>query len=117
MNSRVERINPYRNVQDLADSIQYYTKILGFELVVETPELGIIQRDGHQIHLILRTTPKDPQQVWSGVDDITPLYHQFLQHDAQILEPPTNFPWAYQMVISDLDDNRLIFGSGPLEAA
>ena len=52
MSTRVERINPYLKVADISASLRYYVKLLGFDLYVETPTLAIVQRDGHQIHLV-----------------------------------------------------------------
>ena len=70
MKTRVERINPYLNVNDLSNSMQYYVNVLGFDLYVETPNLGIVESNGHQIHLIPSNASKHTQQFWIGVDDI-----------------------------------------------
>ncbi len=115
MKTRVERINPYLNVRDLSASISYYVDVLGFELYVETATLGIVQRDGHQIHLSKCEEAGRSQQIWIGVQDVAVLYEQYRGTDAVICEEPRNYPWAYQMVVLDLDDNRLIFGSEPKE--
>ena len=48
---RVERINPYLYVDDISNAINYYVDMLGFDLYIETPNLGIVERDGHQIHI------------------------------------------------------------------
>ena len=42
--------------------------VLGFELYVHTPRLGIIERDGHQIHLYQCEGEVFPHRVWVGVN-------------------------------------------------
>ena len=115
MNTRVERINPSLDVQDLPTSIQYYVEVLGFELHVETPTLGIVERDGHQIHFRKGGRDSAAARVWIGVEDIAVLYEQYSTRRVKIEQEPTNYSWAYQMVIEDPDGNLLIIGSGPLE--
>ena len=114
MLTRVERINPYLNVGDLGASVKFYVNVLGFGLYVETPNLAIIQRDGHQIHLITIPEEHSPHRVWLGVEDISVLYDQYKQRDTKFIQEPTNFSWAYQMIIEDLDGNKLIYGSDPI---
>ena len=115
MATRVERINPCITVGDVDASVAYYSIVLGFKRYVETPTLGIIEVDGHQIHLIKRIQGDNPDQVWIGVEDITLLYEQYKASGAQIRQEPTNYSWAYQMVVEDLDGNLLTFGSGPID--
>jgi len=52
MLSRVERINPYLIVQDMGESLNFHVTVLGFDKYVETQNLWIVERDGHQIHLM-----------------------------------------------------------------
>ena len=115
MNTRVERINPSLDVQDLPASVQYYVEVLGFELYVETPTLGIVESDGHQVHLRQGGDDSAVARVWIGVEDIAGLYEQYRAKGVKIAQEPTNYSWAYQMMIRDLDGNLLVFGSGPLE--
>lgn len=115
MNTRVERINPSLDVQDLRASIQYYVEVLGFELYVETPTLGIVERDGHQIHLRKGGPDSAADRVWIGVEDVAVLYEQYRARGVKIEQEPTNYSWAYQMIVEDLDGNLLVIGSGPLE--
>jgi len=115
METRVERINPYLEVKDLAASMRYYSEVLGFDVYIEVPTLGILTRDGHQIHIIPRDGELNPGRVWIGVEDIAPLHKGYLSRGAVIRKGPTNTSWAYQMEVEDLDGNTLIFGSGPLD--
>ena len=74
MATRVERINPCITFGDVGASVAYYISVLGFKRYVETPTLGIIKIDGHQIHLIKRMQDDIPDQVWVGVEDVAALY-------------------------------------------
>ena len=115
MRTRVERINPSLDVQDLPASIRYYVEVLGFELSVETPTLGIVECDGHQLHIRKGGRDSTVARVWIGVEDIAVLYEQYRARKVKIQQEPTNYSWAYQMVVEDLDGNLLVIGSGPLE--
>lgn len=114
MVTRFERINPYVYVRNLPASLRYYVDLLGFDLYVETPTLGIVTRDGHQVHLVERPEDGGLCRVWGGVEDIQVLYDQYTQLGVKIRQGPTNYSWAYQMEVGDLDGNILTFDSGPL---
>jgi catechol 2,3-dioxygenase-like lactoylglutathione lyase family enzyme len=115
MKTSVERINPCLNVHDVSASVKYYVDVLGFDLYVETPNLGIVERDGHQIHLNKSAGDIFAQQVWVGVGDIEVLYEGYKTKGIIFKQEPTNYSWAYQMVVEDLDGNLLTLGSGPLK--
>jgi hypothetical protein len=115
MNTRVERINPCLNVGDVRTSVDHYVNILGFELYIEIPTLGIVERDGHQIHLRLGERGSVPSRVWIGVEDVGVLYRQYIARNARIRQEPTNYSWAYQMEVEDPDGHILVLGSGPRE--
>ena len=115
MQGRVERINPILGVQDLSASVQYYVQVLGFELYVQAPALAIVQSNGHQIHLRQGGSDSAAARIWIGVEDIALLYSQYRAKGVKITQEPTNFSWAYQMIVEDPDGNLLVFGSDPLE--
>jgi len=110
---RVERINPYLVVKDIKGSLEFYINILGFDVYVETQNLAIIECDGHQIHLIKSEDAPTINRIWIGVEDIEILYDQYKENDVIFIQEPSIFSWAYQMIIEDLDGNKLIFGSAP----
>ena len=53
--------------------------------------------------------------VWIGVGDAELLFDEYRRKGAKIRHPPTNYQWAYEMQIEDLDGNVLRFGSDPKE--
>jgi hypothetical protein len=49
--------------------------------------------------------------VWVGVSDVDLVHAEYLRSGAKIRQPPTNFPWACEMQVEDLDGNVLRVGS------
>lgn len=50
--------------------------------------------------------------VWIGIDDDS-LFDAFGNSGANVVEPPSNKPWAYEMTIADPDGNLLWLGAEP----
>ena len=55
-----------------------------------------------------------PAWVWIGVGDTQALRDEYVAKGARIRMEPTNFPWALEMHVEDLDGNVLRMGSEPL---
>lgn len=51
--------------------------------------------------------------AWIGVDDAERLYQEYNTNGAKIRLPPTNYSWALEMQVEDLDGNVLRLGSDP----
>ena len=51
--------------------------------------------------------------VWVGVNDVDAVHEECRQRGAIIRQPPTNFSWACEMQVADLDRNVLRIGSDP----
>jgi len=51
--------------------------------------------------------------VWIGVEDAEALFREYQAKGANVRNPPTNYEWAYEMQIEDLDGNVLRLGSEP----
>jgi hypothetical protein len=49
--------------------------------------------------------------VWIGVDAIEPVFVEYQLAGAKIRHAPTNYRWAYEMQIEDLDGNVLRMGA------
>ena len=53
--------------------------------------------------------------MWIGVEDAEALYREYQAAGATIDHAPENYPWAYEMKVSDPDRHVLRFGSEPKE--
>jgi predicted lactoylglutathione lyase len=116
MTAKLECINPILPVRDVTVSVNYYVEVLGFERadwVTDNSNFALVLRDGFGIYL-----SEDPEEhararVWIGAEDIEPIYEEYVASGATIREPPTNYAWAYEMVVEDPDGHVLRIGSDP----
>jgi catechol 2,3-dioxygenase-like lactoylglutathione lyase family enzyme len=109
-----EHANPILRVADLARSVSYYVDVLGFS----NAEWGgdtftLVSRDGAHIYLAEGEQGNPGTWVWVGVEDVAALHREYSASGAIILENPRNFPWAYEMKVSDPDGHVLRLGSEP----
>lgn len=109
-----EGVAPILRVGNLAASIEYYVRVLGFKL--DWNGEGIIagiSRDRCHLFLCEGDQGNPGSWVWIGVGDAEVLFEKYRGRDAKVRHPPTNYPWAYEMQIEDLDGNVLRMGSEP----
>ena len=65
--------------------------------------------------ILQRRTQPAPTWVWIGCSSVLPLWEAVRQrNDIEILQRPTNQPWALEVKIHDPDKNILWFGSESL---
>ncbi|GAB2801364.1 hypothetical protein GCM10027275_54330 [Rhabdobacter roseus] len=105
---------PILYAQDLAASLDYYQKVLGFQLDWHDPGVMASVSRG-DCHLMLTSSDQGHpgSWVWIGVGDADALHDEYRAHGAKIRHPPTNYAWAYELQIEDLDCNVLRFGAEP----
>lgn len=108
-----EGVNPILRVADLKDAIKYYVQVLGFKLNWEGPFVAGVGRGRCNIMLSEGDQGHSGGWVWVGVGDADLLFQEYCARRARIRHPPTNYEWAYEMQVSDLDGNVLRFGSEP----
>ena len=114
--TRFEHANPILRVEDMARSIRYYTEVLGFAREGWSgDDFGCLTRDGAAIYLSQGEQGAPGTWVWIGVEDVAALYEEYQASRARICQPPANYPWAYEMQVSDPDGHVLRFGSAPRE--
>lgn len=109
-------IIPILNVENVAASIEYYVEVLGFKKDWEwgdPPGFGSVSRDKCYIMLCQSGQGQTGTWIWIGVEDVGELYEEYRASGAKIREVPTNYPWAYEMRVEDLDNHVLRFGSEP----
>lgn len=114
----IECVIPILRVESLKKSLRYYVETLGFTIDWGGSEGGgmaSVSRDDRAIMLCEGDQGNPGTWVWIGVSDIEPLYEHVRFKGVKVLEPPTNYPWAYEMKIEDPDGHVLRFGSDPRE--
>jgi uncharacterized glyoxalase superfamily protein PhnB len=113
-----EGVTPILRVKNAAASIQYYVKILGFKKDWQFPEgespfFASVSRGRCHIFLSEGDQGNPGAWVWIGVEDADALLNEYRSSGAKIRHPPTNYSWAYEMQVEDLDGNVLRLGSEP----
>jgi catechol 2,3-dioxygenase-like lactoylglutathione lyase family enzyme len=112
----VECITPILMVNSLASSIRYYVDVLGFKVDwggEDQSTFASVSRDRRAIMLCQGEQGQPGTWLWIGVEDIELLCTEFKAKGVKFREPPTNYPWAYEMKIEDPDGHVLRFGSEP----
>lgn len=108
---QVENTIPVLAVTDLERSISFYRRILGFGLEWNEGPVCSVGRDGSSIMLAVRDEPA-PGTVWIGLKDDA-LIQRIANAGMELLEGPSNKPWAYELKIADPDGNTLWLGTEP----
>ena len=110
-----EGVNPILRVRDVLASADYYVQRLGFKIDWQTP--GFISVSRGRCHLFLCQGDQGHfgSWVWIGVEDAQALFEEYSACGAKVRHPPTNYAWAYEMQVEDLDGNVLRMGSDQKE--
>lgn len=113
-NCQIANTIPVLAVGDLAASIRFYQS-LGFKIDWEARDIiASVSRDGHPI-MLQRRDPPTPAWVWIGCSSVASLWEDVRRRgDIDVVQRPTNQPWALEMKIHDPDKNVLWFGSDSL---
>jgi predicted enzyme related to lactoylglutathione lyase len=115
--ARLERVVPILRVTDLKASLRWYQAVLKFTKDWEAgddpakPTIASVSRDGLAVMLTEYDQGVVGGWVWIGVSDIEPLVDELAAKGVELVLPPTNFSWAYEMRVEDPDGNVLRFGS------
>lgn len=113
----IENTIPVLPSKNLVRSKDFYVNKLGFRVDWgEEDSAGICQvsRDGHRIMLMENDRLGSPGCVWVGLESDR-LFDEFRRSGVTVLEQPENKPWAYEMLIEDVDGNVLWLGTEPRE--
>jgi hypothetical protein len=102
---------PIFQVSSVAESVSYYTNKLGFTHDWGDSGLASVSRGHCTIFLCEWDQGKRGTWAWVGVSDVDIVFAEFEASGANIRFPPTNYEWAYEMQVSDLDGNVLRLGS------
>jgi catechol 2,3-dioxygenase-like lactoylglutathione lyase family enzyme len=111
-----EGMTPILRVESLSASIDYYVNVLGFRLDWEGPGIfASVSRGKANLFLCEKDQGHAGGWVWVGVSDTAALHEDYQRRGARIRHAPTNYEWAYEMQVEDLDGNVLRMGSEPHE--
>lgn len=110
------RVTPVLRVSDVAASERYYVDQLGFKVDFASPGYFVSLTRG-RCCLFLCQGDQGHLGGWVWIDgvNVEKVYQEFLASGAKIRHQPTNYPWALEMQIEDLDGNVLRIGSDPKE--
>jgi predicted enzyme related to lactoylglutathione lyase len=106
-----EGVTPILRVLDVYASIDYYVRVLGFVVDWQAPYFVSVSRGKCHIFLCQGDQGQLGGWVWVGVEDADALLREYRVAGAKIRHAPTNYPWAYEMQVEDLDGNVLRLGS------
>lgn len=111
---KFHRSTPILPVRDLAAALRYFTEALGFtEDWKDSGVFASVSREEANLYLCQGDQGHAPTWAWIGVGDVRALFDEFSRSHARIRHPPTNYPWALEMQVEDLDGNVMRFGSDP----
>jgi hypothetical protein len=110
-NQGFEGVSPILTVKSLSTSLDYYIQKLGFKIDWQAPFFASVSRGRCHIFLSEGDQGNPGSWVWIGVDDAESLFNEYRSKGAKIRHPPTNYTWAYEMQVEDLDGNVLRMGS------
>lgn len=115
MDPQVENTIPVLPAKCLKRSRDFYVETLGFKVDWGDADDALVcqvSRDGRPI--MLKEDPRlgSPACVWIGLES-DQLFAEFIAKGVSVLEGPQNQPWAYEMLIEDIDGNILWLGTEP----
>ena len=104
---------PVFKVASVRASLDYYVNCLGFSIDWDQGGIASVSRGRCSIFLCEGDQGQRGSWAWIGVRDAAELHREFASRNARIRQPPTNFSWALEMQVEDLDGNVLRIGSAP----
>ena len=102
---------PVLRVSNIEKAIDYYAAKLGFSLIWRSSIFANVTRGNCQIFLAQGDQGEGRAWCWVGVPDVTVLHQEYVAKGVKIRNPPSNYEWALEMQVEDLDGNILRMGS------
>ena len=110
--ARMTHATPILRVRDLEASLAFYADVMGFRMDWRTEGFASVTRDRYNLFLCEGGQGHAGTWVWAGTDDADALHHELAAAGAEILTPPTNYPWGSREVhVVDPDGHVLRFGA------
>lgn len=86
--AQVKRISPMLAVADMEVTLDFYTRVLGFEVTLKSAAYSIVERDGATIHCTKSASAavskalRGHTEIYIEVADIAPLWNHVRQFKA-----------------------------------
>ena len=106
-------VTPVLRVRDIRASRDYYVQILGFKVNFGNEDFVSLSRGQCCLFLCEGDQGNPGSWVWIDARDVSAIYEEYKASGAKIRHPPTNYSWALEMQVEDLDGNILRLGSDP----
>jgi len=117
--TKLKKMSPQFLVSDLDKSVEFYTKLLGFEVSFRYGDFYVgITRDGHSIHL-KRTDSCEAKKetkianenvdLLFSVDQIADMYKFFRNKPIEITQTLRDMPYGREFYIADPDRYLIAF--------
>jgi catechol 2,3-dioxygenase-like lactoylglutathione lyase family enzyme len=114
--TKFEGVTPILPVKNLKASLRYYVGKLGFKIDWQQKgAFASVSRDRCGLFLCEGDQGRNPTWAWVGVEDVAALFREYRRKRARIRHAPTNYYWAREMQVEDLDGNVLRLGSEPTD--
>jgi catechol 2,3-dioxygenase-like lactoylglutathione lyase family enzyme len=107
------RAIPVLRVRDIGRSLNYYLGALGFRIDFQSEGFVSVSRGCCCLFLCQGDQGHPGSWVWIDARDVDALYEEYKASGAKVRHPPTNYSWALEMQVEDLDGNVLRLGSDP----
>ena len=91
---RMHRAIPILRVNDLAASVAYYTKALGFKVDWDAGGFCSVTRSKCTLFLCEGGQGHAGTWMWAPVEDADRLHEEFVANGAKILTAPANYSWG-----------------------
>ncbi|MEZ5308259.1 MAG: glyoxalase superfamily protein [Pyrinomonadaceae bacterium] len=105
---------PILRVGNLNASLDYYVQNLGFSIDWRHDSgFASVSRQAANLMLSENDQGRFGSWVYIGVGDVKFLYTEFSERKALVKLPPSNYPWAMEIHVADIDGNVIRFGSEP----
>lgn len=104
---------PILRVKSVRASLDYYLNVLGFKRDWGEEGMVSVSRDRCCVFLCEWDQGQSGTWMWISVNDLDALHDELVARGARVRHPPTNYPWACEMQVEDLDGNVLRLGAEP----
>lgn len=119
ISSKIKKMSPQLLVADIEQSIEFYTKKLGFDVDFRYEDFYAgISKDGCSIHLKSGKPSIEERQnkrnnedlaIVFSVDNIESLYEELLNRSVEVIQPLRQMPYGREFYIADPDGNIISY--------